>query len=240
MNPPRTALLLGGTGAVGSAVLRELTRAGIPTTFTFHRHPERAAALCRENDGARALPLDLRERDALPRLAETLAAEGLLPRILIHAAGVVHGAPLAQASDEQWDETLSIHARGAFQLCRDLGARLASQGGGGEIILLTALDRTQSLPMPVTFAASQGLVAALAMAAAKELAPRDVRVNVVALGLLDAGLGTTLDARLIADYKSFSALRRLGTPEEAAHTIAWLALRNTYLNGKVLSVNGGI
>ena len=96
------------------------------------------------------------------------------------------------------------------------------------------------MPIPATFAASQGLVAALAMAAGKDLGSRGVRVNVVALGLLDAGMGRRSNPKLVADYKNLSALRRLGTPEEAARTIAWVALQNTYSNGKVLSVNGGI
>jgi 3-oxoacyl-[acyl-carrier protein] reductase len=49
-----------------------------------------------------------------------------------------------------------------------------------------------------------------------------------------------LNPQLVADYKAFSAMRRLGTPAEAAKAILWLALENTYMNGKVLSVNGGI
>jgi NAD(P)-dependent dehydrogenase (short-subunit alcohol dehydrogenase family) len=65
-------------------------------------------------------------------------------------------------------------------------------------------------------------------------------VNTVALGLLSSGIGTRLDAKLVEDYIAMSALRRLGEAGEVAKTITWLALNNTYLNGKVVSVNGGI
>jgi 3-oxoacyl-[acyl-carrier protein] reductase len=234
----RKALVLGGTGAVGSAVVRELSRSEIRAAFTYHRNEERARALADEH-GARPIHLDLLDRAALPRLAASLESEGLLPDVVIHCAGVVRPARIDDATDADWDETMSTHARAAFQLLRDFGGRLAKRGRG-DIVLVSALDRAQSLPMPATFAASQGTVATLAMAAAKDLGPRGVRVNVVALGLLDAGIGTELDPKLAEDYRSFSALRRLGTPDEAAKTIAWIALHNTYLNGKVVSVNGGI
>jgi 3-oxoacyl-[acyl-carrier protein] reductase len=78
------------------------------------------------------------------------------------------------------------------------------------------------------------------MALAKELGPGGVRANVVSLGMLEEGLSREVDPKLMADYKSFSALRRLGTPAEAAKAILWLALENTYVNGRVVAVNGGI
>jgi 3-oxoacyl-[acyl-carrier protein] reductase len=84
------------------------------------------------------------------------------------------------------------------------------------------------------------MLSAMTMALAKELGPSGIRVNMVALGILDSGLSRELNPKLVADYKTFSALRRLGTPAEAAKAILWLALENTYMNGKVLSVNGGI
>jgi 3-oxoacyl-[acyl-carrier protein] reductase len=84
------------------------------------------------------------------------------------------------------------------------------------------------------------MLAALTMALAKELGPRGIRVNMAALGVLDSGLSRDLDIKLLADYQVFSALRRCGTPAEAARAILWLALENSYMNGKVLPVNGGI
>lgn len=234
----RRALVLGGTGAVGSEVLRALARAGVPTTFTYCTAEDRARALAAEIDG-RARPLDLRDPQGLPGLAAALEAEGETPDVLVHCAAVLRGGNLDATSDEDWEATMNVNGRSAFVACREFGRRMAARRGG-DIVLTGALDRSQSLPMPPLFAASQGLVAALAMAAAKDLGPRGVRVNVVALGLLEAGLSLGLDPKLREDYQAFSALRRLGSPAEAAKTITWLALGNSYINGKVVSVNGGI
>ena len=64
--------------------------------------------------------------------------------------------------------------------------------------------------------------------------------NLVALGVLSAGISEGLAAARRRDYEKFSALRRAGTPDEAARVIAWLALENSYIQGKVIAVNGGI
>lgn len=107
-------------------------------------------------------------------------------------------------------------------------------------MLVGGLDRTQSLPLPAQFAASQGALAALAMAVAHEVGRLDIRINVVALGPLESGISQGLAAHRRKDYETFSALRRPGKPDEAAKVIAWLALENSFIQGKVIAVNGGI
>jgi len=236
MSGEKTALVLGGTGAVGSAVVRELSRNAIPVAFTYHRNEALASSLEKEF-GARAVGLDLRDPGSLAGLREAL--RDATPDIVVHCAVSIGAARLEDTSDEDWEAVMGVNARSAFWVCRDLGSRMA-KGRGGDIVLVSALDRAQSLPIPPVFAASEGALSALAMAAAKELGPSNVRVNVVALGLLEEGIGKELDPKLVDAYKAQSALRRLGTAEEAARTIAWIATKNTYLNGKVVSANGGI
>lgn len=230
----RTALVLGGTGAVGREVVRALARAGARVSFTYHRSEALAQALAAEVD-ARPLALDLADPAALPALV--LAHDA--PDVAVHCAAVLRPGRVDLATDDDWEATLAINARSAFALCRDVGGRMAARGAG-DIVLLGALAGGQSLPMPAAFAASQGLLSSLAMAAARDLGPRGVRVNLVALGLLDAGLSLGLDPELRDEFRAFSALRRFGTPVEVARTIAWLALENTYVNGKVVAVNGGL
>ncbi len=228
----RRALVFGGTGAVGNAVLRALARRGVETIFTYHRQGDRAKALAAEL-GQRAEAVDLADEASIKALFAQLHAEDRSPDLFFHGAATLGEGP------EDWDHTMAVNARSAFLACRALCAPMAARGGG-DIVLVGALDRGQSLPLPPAFAASQGALGALAMAMAKELGPRKIRVNLAVSGLLDAGLSRGLSAALREDYLALSALRRLGRPEEVARVLVWLGLDNHYLSGKIVPVSGGI
>jgi 3-oxoacyl-[acyl-carrier protein] reductase len=227
----KRALVLGGSGTVGSAVLGELARRGVPAVFTYHRAEDRAHALAREL-GHHPVQLDLADAAAITAMLDAQEAID----IVIHCAGTSAGLGLTELDLAAWQQAMAVNVQSAFLVCRWVAAR----DRRCDVVLVGGLDRTQSLPLPVHFAASQGALAALAMAAAHELGRRDIRVNVVALGPLDSGISEGLAARRRKDYETYSALRRPGKAAEAAKVIAWLALENTFIQGKVIAVNGGI
>ena len=233
-NVRKSALVFGGTGTVGREVVRGLARAGVPTTFTFHRSSERANALASELS-QHAVAVNLADAGAVRELVRGLPER---PEVFVHCAATRRTARAIEVSNAEWTETLAVNGQSAFVACRELFG--AGDAGESHAVLVGALDRAQSLPLPVAFAASQGLLSAMTMALAKELGPSGLRINMVALGILDAGLSATLDARVKADFLAFSALRRNGTAVEAARAILWLALENSFMSGRVLSVNGGI
>jgi 3-oxoacyl-[acyl-carrier protein] reductase len=227
---PRVALVLGGTGAVGAAVLRELARRSIAATFTFHASGDKARALAAEL-GHTAVQVDLADPAATRAMLEPLAAD-----VVIHCAGVSSSTPLAELDTAAWDHAQAVNVRSAYVVAR----WIAERGTPADLVLVGGLDRAQSLPLPVHFAATQGALSALVMALGHELGPRSIRVNLIALGPLSAGISNQLATRRRKDFETFSALRRVGTPDEAAKAIAWLALENTFIQGKVIPVNGGI
>jgi 3-oxoacyl-[acyl-carrier protein] reductase len=187
----------------------------------------------------RAVRLDLAEPKAIRNLVEELERDGNAPDLFIHCAAVSKNLELDAIGDDAWDMLLRVNAHSAFVACQALAPRMGKHGGG-HMVLVGAVGPAQSIPLPVHFAASQGALAAMTMTLGKELGSRGIRVNMVALGLLDEGLSREIAPKLVLDYKNFSALRRVGTPAEAARAILWLALENTYMNGEVLPVNGGL
>lgn len=233
---PRSALVFGGTGAVGRAVLRELAQRGVATTFTYFRAEAAARDLAAEH-GASALRVDLGDAAATTALFAELEARSVCPDVFIHCAATSRLAALGEVSLATFQHTLAVNTQSAFLACQWLSGRMRPDS---DIVLLGALDRVQSLPLPVHFAATQGALSAMVMALAHELGPRGIRVNLIALGVLEGGLTRELDAKRLKDYEHFSALRRVGTAAEAARAIAWLALENRYISGKVLPINGGI
>jgi NAD(P)-dependent dehydrogenase (short-subunit alcohol dehydrogenase family) len=232
------ALVFGGTGTVGGAVLEGLSRAGVPTVFTYRTQREKAEALARRHS-QRGVAVDLTKPAELRSLLRSLAREGHAADIFVHCAAASRSLPLAEIGDDDFLAVNLVNAHSAFVACQELTAAMVARGSG-HVVLVGAIDRAQSLPLPVHYAASQGALSAMAMSLGKELGPHGVRVNLLALGLLEGGLSREISPKLVEDYKSFSALRRLGTAQEAARAALFLALENTYMNGRVLAVNGGL
>lgn len=214
----RTALVVGGTGYVGSAVLRELARRGVPATFTFHTGEDKARVLASEY-GHTATRVDVTTPGAVRALP---AAD-----VVIHCAAI---------SSDDWQRSFAVNVESAYELAR----AVADRGSPCSIVFVGGLDRAQSLPLPPIYAATQGALSALVMALGHELGPRGIRINMLSLGVLAGGISNQLATRRRKDYETFSALRRAGTADEAARAIAWLALENTFIQGKVIPVNGGI
>jgi 3-oxoacyl-[acyl-carrier protein] reductase len=236
--PARHALVFGGSGAVGGAVVEALVARGVSTTFTFHNGRARAEALAGASR-ARAVALDIKQPHAVRELVRVMEAEGEAPDVFVHAAAVTRARTLAELADDDWSEMAAVNVTSALVAAQALAPVMAGRGGG-DLVFLGGLDRTQSVPAPVGYAATQGALGAMTMALAKELGRVRVRVNMLAIGILDAGLSRDMDARALDDYRRFSALRRTGTAAEVARAVAWLALDNTYITGRVIPVNGGL
>ncbi len=234
---PRRALVFGGSGAVGREVVRGLAAAGVEVVFTYRRSEQVAQSLAAEL-AQQAIAVDLRQPAEVRALVRKLS-EAAAPDIFVHCAGVSRDLPLAEINEDAWRESLAVNAEAAFIALQELAPHLERQGGG-DVVLVGALDRGQSFEMPVHFAAAQGMQAAMTMALAKALGKAKVRVNQVVLGPLSDGLSRDLSPKLREAYTSFSALRRVGSPAEAAKVITWLALENTYMSGRTVAVNGGV
>ena len=230
------ALVLGGTGHVGSAVLHALAEAGIPTAFSYFRSTEQASALA-DRHGQHAYPLDLGNSAGIDGFLQSVYRETGVPDVLISCATHAHAGGLSDIDDDTWNRVMNVNVRGVFQVCRAL---VPHWRDGGDIVLVAGPDALGAAPSAPHFAASQAALAGFTRATAAELGPRGVRVNLLAVGVLDGGAGTLLSAERRRDAERYSALRRIGTAAEAARAIVWLATENPYLNGAIVPVTGGM
>ena len=249
---PRSALIFGGTGAVGSELVRLLSARGCKTAFTYLSSVEKAKVLESEYSSL-GLQVDLASPANVKGVFDRLDTNEFRPDILIYAAVHVCPKPLEQVSAEDWQRLEAINCHSAWVAVQEFVLRYKTESArSGQILFLSALDRTQSLPLPSAFAGTQGKQGAMAMALGKELGPKGICVNLVALGALENGqsgqgsqnsqskMSSALDPKLVGEFKNFSALGRLGQPAEVARSIVWLALENTYMTGRVFAANGGI
>lgn len=235
---PRHALLFGGTGYVGQAVLRALVARGVRVTFTYRRKAAAARALAEEL-GQNAVAIDLRAPAEIRALIAASFDAAAPPDILIHCAAQGRPIALPDVTDQLYEETQSINVRSAFVACQALLPRLAERGGG-DVVLLTYVDGARPTPMPAHFALTQTAIIGLGQSLAKEWGGRGVRINAVQVGPLEDGVARELPLPLLADFERLSAIGRAGKAEEVARAIAFVALENSYMTGQVFPVHGGL
>ena len=163
MSAGRRALVFGGTGYVGEAVLRALASRGVRATFTYRRKRREADALATEL-GHEARACNLRVPAEVRALAEEVRAGADL---FVHCATIGRPLPLAEANQELADETYAVNVRSAYVACQALLPDWASRGGG-DVVVLTYVDGAHPTPMPAYFALTQTAVVGLVRALAKE------------------------------------------------------------------------
>ena len=228
-------LVLGGSGALGSALLRELRKGGTQASFTYHGQADAAKVLSEELDYP-AYASDFQNPDAIGVLFDALARDGRLPDAVVHCAGVAPVALIGEISAASWDAVNAVHGRAAM-LCAQ---QMERRGLRGALVLVAAIDGLQPVPAPAHYAASQAAMWGLTLALAKELGPKGILVNLAVVGVLDGGISQALDPALRDSYKRYAALGRTGTCVEAARALRWLALENSYLNGAQFPLTGGL
>ncbi len=228
-------VVLGATGGIGSAFSRRWVANGGQVVLAA-RGEERLRALSTELD--------------MPFVVTDATDSGAVAS-LFEQAGDVYGAvncvgsvmlkPAHLTKDEEWHETVALNLHTSFYVVREAARRIKQ--GPGSIVLLSTAASVLGLANHEAIAAAKGGVIGLARAAAATYAPRGLRVNVVAPGLVQTDLTASITARAPAREASLAmhALGRLGEPDDIARAIQYFAdPENDWVTGQVLGVDGGL
>jgi NAD(P)-dependent dehydrogenase (short-subunit alcohol dehydrogenase family) len=250
----KKALVTGGSRGIGRAVCLELAQRGADVAFIYHSRDADAddtLARCRAF-GARALALkaDLARADAVASAVERAAGELGGLDILVPAAGAMGvWRETAELAVEDWDRYLAVDLSGAFYVIRAALPHLrkaggAGGGGGGAIVAISSIAAQMCQARNVQGAAAKAGLEAMVRVVAREEGRRGIRANAVAIGLTDTDMGRAAFAewgpqtteRIVRGIP----LARIGTPEEVARVVCFLAgPEGAYITGKVLQVDGG-
>ncbi|NML42215.1 SDR family oxidoreductase [Ramlibacter sp. G-1-2-2] len=230
----KIALVFGGTRGIGAACVRRLVADGYAVAYTFVSTADGPA-------GTRGYQADIRDA---ARVAEVFAAVkrdlGGAPHCVVANAGInVPPAPMAQFDPDNFRQLVETNIVGAFNV---LSAAAREVADGGSIVALTTSMVRHAVPGGGPYTASKAAVEGMARSMAKELAARKVRVNCVAPGPVDTDLfraGKTDEAK--ARSAAMSPFNRIGTPEEVAQVVGFLASdAASWVHGQVVQPNGGM
>ncbi|WP_156252080.1 SDR family oxidoreductase [Pseudactinotalea terrae] len=237
----RVAIVTGGSGGIGRVSAQRLAADGVAVVVHFNGNESRAqetvAAIADAGGRAVAVGADIADENAATALFDAAEREFGGVDILVHAAGIMPLSPIAELDLDVFDQVQRVNVRGTVVVDKLAAQRV--RPGGAIINFSTSITRLQT-PGYGAYAASKGAVEALTLILARELRGKDITVNAVAPGptatpLFFEGKSQEVIDR-IADNNPF---QRLGTPEEIAETVAFLAGPGRWVNGQTLYVNGG-
>ena len=244
----KKALVTGGSRGIGRATCLELARRGADLAFIYRNRDGEAEATATEVRalGRRALALraDLAHASAVGAAIDRAAAEIGGIDVLVHAAGaMVAWSETAELSTEDWDRYMAVDLSGAFYAIRASLPHLR-RAGAGTIVAISSIAAQMCQPRNVQGAAAKAGLEAMVRVVAREEAKHGIRANAVAIGLTDTDMGRAAFAQWGPQTSERIVraipLRRIGTPEEVARVVCFLAGPDAaYITGKVLQVDGG-
>jgi NAD(P)-dependent dehydrogenase (short-subunit alcohol dehydrogenase family) len=229
-----TALITGGTSGIGRATALLLHQQGYRVAVTG-RNPDKAD-LPPEVLAVRADARSLTDTDRV--IATVRERFGSLDVLFLNA-GIVHGRPIAEYDEATFDDLVAVNFKGQFFL---LQKALPLLSDGGSIILTVGIGVTRGVGNSSAAAASKGALLGLVPSLALELAPRRIRVNAVSPGAIATGIWDKLGVPPagVAAVAARVPFGRLGTPDEIAAVVAFLASPGAaYLTGENITIGGG-
>lgn len=233
------ALVTGGAKGIGAACCRALAAEGFRVAVHHRRSAAAAEELVAKLPDAFALRADLSVPDEIDGLVRELKATAGRLDVLVNNAGHNVNAPIATMKLEDYDAVAAV-ARGTWYLTKLVVRRFMLRQGGGRIVQISSVVGQTGNAGQIPYTMVKAGLDALTKSLAREVASRGILVNAVAPGFIETDMTAELPAELRDGILAGVPLGRLGSPEEVAEAVRWLAVSAPYVHGAVIPVNGGL
>ncbi len=239
----QTAIVTGASQGLGRAMAIALGAAGARVACVA-RNAEKLAetvqAITDAGGQAEVMAADVSEAANVDQIVEKVAEEWGKLDIMVNNAGITRDTLMPAMSDEQWDDVIRVNLRGAFLFSRAASQRMM-RARYGRIINITSVSGLIGNAGQTNYSASKAGMIGMTRSLSKELAKRKITVNAVAPGFIESDMTKALGDAILDQVKKNIPAKRLGTPEDVAACVLFLASpAASYITGQVLTVDGGM
>jgi 3-oxoacyl-[acyl-carrier protein] reductase len=239
----QVALVTGASRGIGRAIALALGQCGAKVACAARnaeKLEETVAQITSAGGEAAAFPCDLTDAQAVWKLIEDVLERWESLQVLVNNAGITRDTLIPRMSDEDWDQVIATNLRAVFLLTRAV-SRPMMQKRYGRIINIASVSGLIGNPGQSNYSASKAGVIGLTRSVAKELATRKVTVNAVCPGFIATEMTDALGSSILDQVKQRVPVGRLGTAEEIAEAVLFLASpTSAYITGQVITVDGGL
>lgn len=234
-------LITGASGGIGSAIAKRFAESGYAVVLQYRKNKdsaEQTAAAFPKGTGHLCIRCDLNERDDVQDLVSEIHRRFGTVSVLVNCAGIALPQKLfTDTTDEEYEIIFNSNVHSMMRLTRFLTDDLRQNHGA--VVNISSMWGVVGASCEVLYSASKAAVIGFTKALAKELAPSDVTVNAVAPGLIPTAMNAHLSPEDLNAFRLDTPLNRLGTPEDVAESVFFLA-NARFITGQVLCCDGGI
>jgi 3-oxoacyl-[acyl-carrier protein] reductase len=237
------ALVTGASRGIGQAIAKGLGAAGATVigTATSETGAEKITAYLQEAGiKGQGMVLDVANSDSVANCVKQIGADFGAPDILVNNAGITKDTLLMAMKDEQWDDIINTNLTSIFRMSKAV-VRGMMKKRNGRIISISSVVGASGNPGQTNYAAAKAGLVGFSKSLAREIGSRNITVNAVAPGFIDTDMTRELDQNQKDSLLTQIPLGRLGSAEEIAATVVFLASpAAAYITGETIHVNGGM
>ena len=237
----KVALVTGGAKGIGSAIVKRLISDGYKVAFTYYSSEEKALKLCAEiGENCKVCKLDITDSCAVKNVVDDIEKNFGEITILVNNAGVAEQALFTDITDEMWHNMIETNLSGAFYCSRAVLKYMINRKTG-KIINISSIWGETGGSCEVHYSASKSGLIGMTKALAKEVGLSGITVNSVSPGVILTDMTSHFDEDTMNALKEETPLNRIGTPEDVAGVVSFLASKDAdFITGQNISVNGGM
>jgi len=235
----KTVLVTGASGSIGNAIASLFAKKGYNTVFHYNKNTIDTEML-KNFDSTIAVKADLTVKNDIQRMFEQIEETFGSVDILINNAGTSYIGLFSEMTDNEIDELIDIDLK-ATLLCSKAAIPNMVHKKDGCIVNVSSMWGEVGASCEAVYSAAKAGIIGFTKALAKELGPSNIRVNCVSPGFIFSKMNENIDKSAVEELKNETPLCRLGTPEDVANAVYFIATESaSFITGQVLSVNGGL